>query len=91
MTLSYIEIWRAKISMHSPLITPGSVKTFLVDWAFSTHKAEKELGNILDLSNFFRNFPLIVLLENKSHISILSYASFSSGCIQSINYFSTDH
>jgi farnesol dehydrogenase len=40
---SFFEL-RAKCFGMYPLITPGWVRTFLVDWAFSCEKAERELG-----------------------------------------------
>ncbi|MDR1964727.1 MAG: NAD-dependent epimerase/dehydratase family protein [Planctomycetaceae bacterium] len=36
--------WRANYFGVYPAITPGWVRTFLVDWAFSCDKAKKELG-----------------------------------------------
>jgi len=39
----YLEL-QAKCLGIYPLITPGWVRTFLVDWAFSCEKAEQELG-----------------------------------------------
>ena len=44
MGVSRLEEFRAEHFNHYPLITPGWVKTFIADWAFSTEKAERELG-----------------------------------------------
>ncbi len=41
---SEIEEFRGKHFKHHPLITPGWVRTFIADWAFSTEKAQSELG-----------------------------------------------
>jgi farnesol dehydrogenase len=38
------ERFRAQRSRHYPLITPGWTKTFLLDWAYSSNKAERDLG-----------------------------------------------
>ncbi len=43
LAFSYWELGRAKFFNHYPLITPGWVKTFLADWAFSCHKAQVEI------------------------------------------------
>jgi len=39
----YLELQAKSLGIY-PSITPGWVQTFLVDWAFSTEKAERELG-----------------------------------------------
>jgi len=44
LTYSRLEEERAKRVHHYPLITTGWVKTFLQDWAYSSVKAENELG-----------------------------------------------
>ncbi len=44
LSCSKIEELRARFFNHYPLITPGWVRTFLEDWAFSTDKAQHELG-----------------------------------------------
>lgn len=44
MTLATIEVCRARLTRHHPLITPGWVRTFLADWAYSSAKAIRELG-----------------------------------------------
>jgi len=44
LAIAYAEKLRAEWFNHHPLITPGWVRTFLVDWACSTVKAERELG-----------------------------------------------
>jgi nucleoside-diphosphate-sugar epimerase len=41
---SEVEKFRGKHSKHHPLITPAWVRTFIADWAFSTEKAQAELG-----------------------------------------------
>jgi nucleoside-diphosphate-sugar epimerase len=41
---SEAEKFRGKHSKHHPLITPAWVRTFIADWAFSTEKAQAELG-----------------------------------------------
>jgi farnesol dehydrogenase len=35
---------RAQLTGHYPLITPGWMQSFLVDWAYSSEKAQRELG-----------------------------------------------
>jgi nucleoside-diphosphate-sugar epimerase len=46
LALAYASLEEKKADWFSsaPLITPGWVDTFLLDWAFSTAKAERELG-----------------------------------------------
>lgn len=44
LAISEIEKFRAQWFNHYPLITPGWVKVFLEDWAYSCTKAEHELG-----------------------------------------------
>jgi farnesol dehydrogenase len=44
MMLAYFFWWRAKYFGVYPPMTPGWVRTFLVDWAFSCDKAKQELG-----------------------------------------------
>lgn len=44
LTVSHIESAKAKWLGLYPLITPPWVRTFLADWAFSSEKAQKELG-----------------------------------------------
>lgn len=44
MVVGYALLWAAKIFGIYPRITPGWVRTFIVDWAYSCEKAEKELG-----------------------------------------------
>jgi nucleoside-diphosphate-sugar epimerase len=44
MILGYAEEARAKLSNHYPLITPGWIKTFVVNWAFSCSKAINEIN-----------------------------------------------
>jgi len=44
LAYSHIENYRACRSSHYPLITPGWVRTFLADWAFSSVRAHDELG-----------------------------------------------
>ncbi len=39
-----IEEARGRLAHHHPLITPGWVRTFLLDWAASSAKAQRELG-----------------------------------------------
>lgn len=41
---SEVEEFRGKHFKHYPLITPCWVRTFMADWAFSTEKAQTELG-----------------------------------------------
>lgn len=41
---SEIEEFRGKHFKHRPLITPAWVRTFIANWAFSTEKAQTELG-----------------------------------------------
>lgn len=43
LIISKIEEYRARVSNHYPLITPGWVKTFCLDWSFSSDKAIKEI------------------------------------------------
>lgn len=38
-----LELW-AKLTGVYPRITPGWVRTFLVDWKYSCDKAKRELG-----------------------------------------------
>ncbi|MDR2643873.1 MAG: NAD-dependent epimerase/dehydratase family protein [Planctomycetaceae bacterium] len=42
--IAYISEWFANLLGVYPIFTPGWVRTFLVDWAFSSEKAETELG-----------------------------------------------
>ncbi|MDR2172243.1 MAG: NAD-dependent epimerase/dehydratase family protein [Planctomycetaceae bacterium] len=42
--IAYISEWLAKMFGIYPFFTPGWLKTFLANWAFSSNKAEKELG-----------------------------------------------
>jgi nucleoside-diphosphate-sugar epimerase len=44
LAFSHVERLRAQLFNHYPLITPGWVRVFLADWAYSTAKAETELG-----------------------------------------------
>lgn len=44
ITFSKFEEMRAKLFGSNPLITPEWVKTFALDWVFSSKKAEQELG-----------------------------------------------
>jgi farnesol dehydrogenase len=44
LAVSQLEKFRAEWFGHYPLITPGWVRTFLADWAFSCAKAERDLG-----------------------------------------------
>jgi nucleoside-diphosphate-sugar epimerase len=44
MLYSRLEQKKAEAFGLYPLITPGWVKTFLQDWAYSSAKAEKQLG-----------------------------------------------
>ena len=44
MLVAYYLEFQAKCLGIYPLITPGWVRTFLVDWAFSSEKAQRELG-----------------------------------------------
>jgi hypothetical protein len=41
---SEVEKFRGEHFKHHPLITPAWVRTFIADWAFSTEKAQVELG-----------------------------------------------
>jgi len=43
LTAHYLELQAKCLGIYPP-ITPGWVRTFLVDWAFSSEKAEQELG-----------------------------------------------
>lgn len=44
LAISNVEELRARWFNHYPLITPPWVKTFVADWAFSSEKAQRELG-----------------------------------------------
>jgi len=44
LMFSKLEETHAKISNHYPLISPGWVKTFCLDWAFSSSKAINEIN-----------------------------------------------
>ncbi|MDR0337196.1 MAG: NAD-dependent epimerase/dehydratase family protein [Planctomycetaceae bacterium] len=44
MIIAYYFQWRAQYFNIYPPITPGWLRTFLVDWAFSCDKAKQELG-----------------------------------------------
>ncbi len=44
MVTSYALLYSAKIFGIYPRITPGWVRTFMVDWTYSIEKARKELG-----------------------------------------------
>jgi hypothetical protein len=44
LTISKLEETRAKISSHYPLISSGWVKTFCLDWNFSSNKAINEIN-----------------------------------------------
>jgi nucleoside-diphosphate-sugar epimerase len=41
---SHLEMFRTKISDHYPLITPAWAELFMLDWAYSSKKAQKELA-----------------------------------------------
>jgi len=44
LAVSKLEALRASRFGHYPLITPSWLRTFLADWAFSSEKAQRELG-----------------------------------------------
>ncbi len=44
LVVGYVLLWSAKIFGIYPRITPGWVRTFIVDWAYSCDKAKTELG-----------------------------------------------
>lgn len=44
MVVGYIFLWSARLFDIYPRITPGWVRTFIVDWAYSCDKAKRELG-----------------------------------------------
>ncbi len=44
MVFSYILLYWAKLTGTYPVITPGWMRTFMVDWTYSCDKARKELG-----------------------------------------------
>jgi farnesol dehydrogenase len=44
LCIAYLLGWQAKLTGIYPPITPGWIRTFLVDWAYTSEKAEKELG-----------------------------------------------
>jgi nucleoside-diphosphate-sugar epimerase len=44
LMFSQFEEYRAKISNHYPLISPGWVKTFSLDWNFSSNKAINDIN-----------------------------------------------
>lgn len=46
VALTFAELEKLKASWFgkTPLITPGWIKTFLLDWAFSSAKAQRQLG-----------------------------------------------
>ncbi|MHC4180165.1 MAG: NAD-dependent epimerase/dehydratase family protein [Planctomycetota bacterium] len=44
LLFAQLQKWRAEWFNVYPRITPGWVKTFLVDWAYSCEKARRELG-----------------------------------------------
>jgi hypothetical protein len=44
LMFSKFEETRAKISNHYPLISPGWVKTFCLDWNFSSNKAINKIN-----------------------------------------------
>ena len=44
MLVAYVFKYRARLFGTYPPITPGWVRTFLADWAFSSEKAKRELG-----------------------------------------------
>ena len=46
LVFAWLQQKRAEWFGVYPRITPGWVKTFLVDWAFSSEKAERELGYV---------------------------------------------
>ncbi|MDR1925509.1 MAG: NAD-dependent epimerase/dehydratase family protein [Planctomycetaceae bacterium] len=67
LLLAYIFEWNAKLFGIYPLFTPGWIRTFLVDWAYSSKKAESELGyKITSLENGIRK-TCKWLDENKTH------------------------
>jgi nucleoside-diphosphate-sugar epimerase len=41
---AHLELLRAKISGHYPLITPDWSRLFMLNWAFSSDKAREEIG-----------------------------------------------
>jgi farnesol dehydrogenase len=44
LVFAYLQKWRAEWFGIYPTITPGWIRTFLVDWAFRCDKAVRELG-----------------------------------------------
>ncbi|GHT35924.1 NAD-dependent dehydratase [Planctomycetales bacterium] len=44
LCISYLLALQAKLTGIYPTITPGWIRTFLTDWAYTSEKAEKELG-----------------------------------------------
>ena len=42
--VGYLLLWSAILFRFYPRITPGWVRTFIVDWAYSCDKAKRELG-----------------------------------------------
>ena len=44
LSIAYILKWRAELFGIYPLITPPWVRTFMAEWAYTTKKAEEELG-----------------------------------------------
>jgi nucleoside-diphosphate-sugar epimerase len=44
MAASYVQLFLAKVFGIYPAITPDWTRLFLLDWHFSSEKAEKELG-----------------------------------------------
>ena len=47
MGFSYLQSFLANVFGKHPLITPEWTRIFLMDWAFSSQKAEEELGYII--------------------------------------------
>ena len=42
--IAYVLLWRAKLLGIYPQVTPAWVRTFALDWAYSSAKAQRELG-----------------------------------------------
>ncbi len=47
LAYSRLEDFRARRFDHFPVVTPGWVRTFLADWAFSSNKAVREIGYVI--------------------------------------------
>ena len=44
LAIAYLELFRAKIFASYPMLTPGWMRTYLIDWSCTSNRAEHDLG-----------------------------------------------